>query len=189
VLGAAAERVAPLIPEDVQTVVAEDWAQGMGASLRAGLAELSARWGGGPASAGSVPAGPLPAAARVSAATAPAAATRPDAPAAPPAPAAVVHLVDLPGVGAPAVARLVAVAAEGPTVLARAAYRGVPGHPVLLGRDHWPGVAAAAHGDAGARGYLAGHPALRLVECADVADPDDVDTPDALQGFTDRLRS
>jgi nicotine blue oxidoreductase len=54
---------------------------------------------------------------------------------------------------------------------------------VLLGRAHWPGVAAAAHGDAGARGYLADHPALRLVECADVADPRDVDTPDALREF------
>jgi nicotine blue oxidoreductase len=96
--------------------------------------------------------------------------------------AALVHLVDLPGVGSAAVARLVALGGD-PDVVARATYAGVPGHPVLLGRAHWPGVAAAAHGDAGARGYLADHPALRLVECADVADPRDVDTPDALREF------
>jgi nicotine blue oxidoreductase len=41
-------------------------------------------------------------------------------------------------------------------------------------------VSGAATGDAGARGYLAGNPAVELVECGDVADPDDVDTPDQL---------
>ena len=38
----------------------------------------------------------------------------------------------------------------------------------------------SATGDAGARDYLKGNPALELVECADIATPDDVDTPDAL---------
>jgi nicotine blue oxidoreductase len=96
-----------------------------------------------------------------------------------------VHLVDLPGVGAPAIARLAnAAAGTGPEALARATYRGTPGHPVLLGRAHWPGVAESALGDAGARGYLAGNPALRLVECGDVADPRDVDTPGALALFS-----
>jgi nicotine blue oxidoreductase len=51
---------------------------------------------------------------------------------------------------------------------------------VLLGSDHWAGVAAEAHADSGARGYLAGHPALQLVECGDIAVPDDVDTPEQL---------
>jgi nicotine blue oxidoreductase len=141
VLGAEAGSAAELVPPDVEVVVAADWADGMGASLRAGLAALE-----------------------------PSAAA-----------AALVHLVDLPGVGAAAIARLAA--ADGPEVLARAAYDGVPGHPVLLGRAHWAGVRAAATGDAGARGYLAGHPALRLVECADVADPRDVDTPEALRAL------
>ena len=50
----------------------------------------------------------------------------------------------------------------------------------MLGREHWAGVAAVATGDAGARNYLKDHPDLELVECADVATPDDVDTPDAL---------
>jgi CTP:molybdopterin cytidylyltransferase MocA len=72
-------------------------------------------------------------------------------------------------------------------VLARAAYAGRPGHPVLLGRAHWAGVAAAAVGDAGARGYLAGRADVRLVECGDLATPDDVDTPEQLTAFTSRL--
>ncbi|MGQ0576584.1 MAG: nucleotidyltransferase family protein [Pseudonocardia sp.] len=95
---------------------------------------------------------------------------------------ALVHLVDLPGVTAEAVARLVA-ASTGPDTLTRAAYGGRPAHPVLIGRSHWAGVRASATGDAGARDYLAGHPALRLVECGDIADPDDVDTPEQLARF------
>ena len=95
--------------------------------------------------------------------------------------AALVHLVDLPGVTSAAVARLAG--DPGSTVLRRASYGGVPAHPVLIGRSHWSGVRDAATGDAGARRYLAGHPALELVECGDVADPDDVDTPEALERF------
>lgn len=87
--------------------------------------------------------------------------------------AAVVTLVDTPGVTATAVGRLVALGAPG--ALARCAYDGVPGHPVLLGRDHWPGVVETAIGDAGARAYLRGR-AVTLVEAADVADGADVDT-------------
>ncbi len=40
VVGAQADRVLPLVPATAATVLAADWAQGMGASLRAGLAEL-----------------------------------------------------------------------------------------------------------------------------------------------------
>jgi nicotine blue oxidoreductase len=141
VLGARADDVRALLPAGVRAVEAPDWAEGMGASLRAGLAALAD--------------------------------TNADA--------AVVHLVDLPGVTAAAVARLVAVA--GPDVLARAAYGGRPGHPVLLGRAHWAGVHAAAVGDAGARGYLAGRADVTLVECGDLATPEDVDTPDQLAAY------
>lgn len=42
VLGAAAQDAAALVPEGVTVVVANDWAEGMGASLRAGLAALPA---------------------------------------------------------------------------------------------------------------------------------------------------
>lgn len=99
--------------------------------------------------------------------------------------AAVVHLVDLPGVTAAAVARLAAVA--GRDVLARAAYGGRPGHPVLLGRAHWAGARKAAVGDVGARGYLAGRADVMLVECGDLADPDDIDTPEQLAAFRRRV--
>ncbi|MCW2722651.1 MAG: hypothetical protein QOG20_4178 [Pseudonocardiales bacterium] len=146
VVGAAATDVRAVLPSDVDVVEAADWAEGMGASLRAGLSALAAR---------EVP---------------------PDA--------ALVHLVDLPGVTSAAVARLAAGAT--PDALRRASYDGRAAHPVLIGREHWAGVIASATGDAGARGYLAGHPALDLVECADVADPDDVDTPEALARFRAR---
>jgi CTP:molybdopterin cytidylyltransferase MocA len=137
VVGAAAEEVEPLLPAGVLAVVARDWSEGMGASLRAGLAALEGL-------------DPLP-------------------------DAALVHLVDLPGVTAGAVARLAALSAT--DALARAAYDGHPAHPVLLGRAHWPAVSATAIGDAGARAYLSGNPDLKLIECGDLATPDDVDTP------------
>jgi len=41
VLGAAAEQVRALVPEGVGVVVADNWAEGMGASLRAGLTALA----------------------------------------------------------------------------------------------------------------------------------------------------
>lgn len=138
VVGASAADVRALLPADVTAVEATDWAEGMGASLRAGLAALDDLT----------------------------------------VDSAVVHLVDLPGVTPAAIERLAAVA--GTDALARASYDGKPGHPVLLGRSHWAAVAASATGDAGARRYLAGNPDLRLVECGDVAEPDDVDTPEQL---------
>ncbi|WP_343946420.1 nucleotidyltransferase family protein, partial [Pseudonocardia zijingensis] len=42
VVGAAAEEVEALLPAGVRAVVADGWAEGMGASLRAGLAALEA---------------------------------------------------------------------------------------------------------------------------------------------------
>jgi CTP:molybdopterin cytidylyltransferase MocA len=99
--------------------------------------------------------------------------------------AALVHLVDLPGVTAEAVSRLIAGQVDTNT-LRRATYDGRPAHPVLLGRAHWAGVRAAATGDAGARGYLAGHPGIEPVEVGDVAAPEDVDTPEQLARFRQR---
>ena len=60
--------------------------------------------------------------------------------------------------------------------LVRATYDGRPGHPVLLGRDHWHGVLETATGDRGARDYLATNMVL-LVECGDLASGVDVDSP------------
>lgn len=134
VLGAEAERAAALLPMSVARIRADDWAEGMGASLRTGLRALAT--------------------------------TDHDA--------AIVSLVDLPDVDAAVVARLLG-AASGPEVLARAAYDGVPGHPVLIGRDHWDGVVATAVGDRGARDHLAAHEVV-LVECGDLATGVDVDS-------------
>jgi len=93
-----------------------------------------------------------------------------------PAEAAVVLLVDMPGVTPSAVRRVVAIADPG--ALAIAGYRDRRGHPVLLGRDHWAGVAAAATGDRGARDYLrAHHDLVRVVPVGDVADDHDIDLP------------
>jgi CTP:molybdopterin cytidylyltransferase MocA len=138
VLGAAAKGAGWLLTQApsgrARLVVAEDWAEGMGASLRAGLAGAY-----------------------------------------PDSDAVVLTLVDLPDVTADVVRRVVA-AATGPGDLARATYGGVPGHPVLLGRDHWDGVGASATGDKGARDYLRTHE-VTLVECGDLATGADVDTP------------
>ena len=87
--------------------------------------------------------------------------------------AALVHLVDLPDVGADVVERLRGYAT--PAVLARAAYRNGPGHPVLIGREHWQGVIDEATGDRGARGYLGGH-TVTEVDCSDLASGIDIDS-------------
>lgn len=88
--------------------------------------------------------------------------------------AALVFLVDQPGIGPEAVARVLG-AHSCEESLVSAAYDGVRGHPVLFGAAHWAGIAATATGDRGARAYLRAH-APALVECADVARPFDIDT-------------
>ena len=136
VLGAAPQ-AADLLDGVATVVVAQEWAEGMGASLRAGLAALSGLGSD--------------------------------------VPSVVVSLVDLPDLVPDVVARVVGGAGAAAGTLARAAYDGVPGHPVLLGRDHWAGVAAAATGDRGARDYLATADVV-LVECGDLASGRDVDS-------------
>jgi len=142
VLGAAAAEARDLLADAgwdaddaVSVVVAADYAEGMGASLRTGVASLS------PAAADGV----------------------------------LVTLVDLPDVDERVVARVLGAGCR-PDTLARASYDGEPGHPVLLGRDHWPGVLAGATGDRGARDYLATRD-VRTVECGDLATGRDRDTP------------
>ena len=88
--------------------------------------------------------------------------------------AALVTLVDMPGMTPEALRAVAAHAA--PDALATATYDGVRGHPVLLGREHWAGVAATATGDEGARRYLAGR-AVTEVDCTGLADPTDLDVP------------
>jgi CTP:molybdopterin cytidylyltransferase MocA len=88
--------------------------------------------------------------------------------------AALVTLVDVPGMTPEALRAVAAHAA--PDALAIAAYDGVRGHPVLLGREHWAGVVATATGDEGARRYLAGR-VVTEVDCTGLADPTDLDVP------------
>ena len=90
--------------------------------------------------------------------------------------AAMVTLVDMPGMTAEALAAVATHAA--PDALAVATYDGVRGHPVLLGREHWAGVAESATGDEGARRYLAAH-RVTEVDCTGLADPADLDVPPA----------
>lgn len=90
--------------------------------------------------------------------------------------AALVSLVDQPGIGPEAVARVLAAYGDEASLVS-AAYDGVRGHPVLFGAAHWAGIAATATGDRGARAYLKAHEdAIGLVECGDVARPYDIDT-------------
>jgi nicotine blue oxidoreductase len=97
--------------------------------------------------------------------------------------AVVVMLVDTPGITTEAV-RLV-LARTGPDALVTATYHGQPGHPVLLGRAHWAGVAASAVGDVGARRYLSVHADLvTTVPCEAVADGTDLDEPPSAAGVT-----
>lgn len=175
VVGAAAAEVADIIGHlgrDIEVVVCPGWEEGMGATLRTGLSHLAA------------------------------AAHEDCAPVA----AALVTLVDLPDVGAVVVDRLLTAgpqpaparndrahrqaapgaadavagkAARWRATLSRAAYQGVGGHPVIIGRDHWAEVVASALGDRGARGHFRTHPHV-LVECGDLATGRDADRPEDL---------
>jgi CTP:molybdopterin cytidylyltransferase MocA len=91
---------------------------------------------------------------------------------------ALVSLVDLPDVDEQVVRRVISVS-SGPRALVRATYSGRPGHPVLIGREHWAGAAATADGDSGARAYLDSN-GLTLCACDDLATGRDVDRPEDL---------
>jgi nicotine blue oxidoreductase len=137
VIGAAAAKVrAAADLRDTIIVENTGWSEGMGSSLRAGLAAL------GPTGAAAV----------------------------------VVMLVDTPKITADAVSAVAAY--TGRDALAVATYAGHDGHPVLLGRDHWPGIVEVAEADKGARAYLRRHPDEVLrVPCDAVSDGTDIDTP------------
>ena len=86
--------------------------------------------------------------------------------------AVVVHLVDLPDVNSAVVVRMVRFASR--SGLARAVYRGQPGHPVVIGSDHWSVILPGLTGDTGARAYLDRH-GVNEVECGDLATGQDHD--------------
>jgi CTP:molybdopterin cytidylyltransferase MocA len=149
VVGAAGDEVSRIVGSlgrDVDVVTCPDWHEGMGASVRAGLTGLARAAHEGEA----------------------------------PVDAALVTLVDLPDLTPEVVGRVLDVPGrdtEGAlrTVLRRAAYAHVPGHPALIGRDHWERVVASAVGDHGAREYFRATP-HELVECGDLATGRDTDT-------------
>jgi CTP:molybdopterin cytidylyltransferase MocA len=90
--------------------------------------------------------------------------------------AALLTLVDLPGMPASVAQRVVAAGPVDATTLRRAVVDGRPTHPVLIGREHWAGVAELAEGDRGAGPYLRRHDA-ELVDVGDLWDGSDIDTP------------
>jgi len=84
-----------------------------------------------------------------------------------------VSLVDLPELPSSVIERVLGGGLER-DVLARAVYAGRPGHPVLVGRDHWSGFRDSLHGDEGGRVYLEEHAATHI-ECGDLFTGSDVD--------------
>ena len=126
VLGAGADEARAKVPPDprIEVHTAGDWADGMGASLRAGLAHATGD-------------------------------------------AVLITLVDLPGTPGTVVDRLLAPGGDLRDALRQATYDGRPGHPVLVGANHWPPLSDALRGDRGARPYLVRH-GVTEVECGDL---------------------
>ncbi|WP_104134334.1 NTP transferase domain-containing protein [Cryobacterium sp. Y62] len=134
-------------PASVRIVQATDWAEGLSASLRAGLR---------------------------------CAIEQPDLT------AIAVIPVDVPDLNAATVARMISTnfgttAAPGATVLSantlrQARFARQPGHPVVIGRQHWTPLIDTLAGDTGARPYLRAHP-VEHIECGDLGTGVDVDRP------------
>lgn len=143
VLGASAEEARGLVPDrpSVRVVVATAWADGLGASLAAGLRTVRADDD---------------------------------------VDAVLVSLVDLPGLPAAAVRRVLGRETDRRSLLRRAVHDGRPGHPVLVGRSHWDALVTAlgtaSDGDHGAGAYLRSAGA-EPIECVDLWDGTDHDRP------------
>ncbi len=137
VLGAYADEIeAGIDLGDASVVRCEDWAQGQGASLAAGLDVLG---------------------------------TDVDA--------ALVTLGDEPFVSPEAGRRLLAARRPG-LAASRAAYAGLPGHPVLIERELF-GALTAAPPELGPAALLR-EAGIEMVECGDLGHPVDVDLPEHL---------
>jgi CTP:molybdopterin cytidylyltransferase MocA len=149
VLGAGADEAEALLrasvgrfpnPDRLRVVHAENWSDGLSASLAAGLDELRAS------------------------------ATGNDDPVT----AVVLVPVDVPDLNTATVRRLADAAT--PSTLRQARFAGRPGHPVVIGRDHWSELRAGLRGDTGARPYLLAN-GVQPVDCDDLGTGVDVDTP------------
>ncbi|MGV0834446.1 nucleotidyltransferase family protein [Mycolicibacterium thermoresistibile] len=91
---------------------------------------------------------------------------------------AVIHTVDTPDIGADVVRRVLTAGRAAPSGLARAYYGRRPGHPVVVGRQHWPALLQLLHGDEGAKPFLRERRDVVRVDCADLAAGRDIDTAD-----------
>lgn len=180
VVGAAAGKVTALLPADVTVVDNPDHAGGMGSSLVAGLRALDPAVDAAVVMLVDLPDVPAAAVARVvAAARRRGADSRPGAARQPAAGTREAHdqrgAPGRPGSGERSSGeRLSGDRAVLRRALVRAVYHGTPGHPVLIGADHVPGVLASAGGDRGARDYLAAN-TVTAVECGDLAGGADVD--------------
>ena len=138
VLGARAPEIRARVDfGGFRIVVAEDWAEGQAASLRAGVAALAG------------------------------------------ADEVMVCLGDQPFITPQVIAGTLDHGGRAPAV--RAAYHGVPGHPVLLRRPVLRGV-PELRGDVGARELLAAH-RVKTWEAGHLCDPTDIDTPEQLEAM------
>jgi CTP:molybdopterin cytidylyltransferase MocA len=90
--------------------------------------------------------------------------------------AVVVSPVDVPDLDSATVRRLAD--ATTTATLRQARFAGRPGHPVVIGREHWAALRAGLRGDTGAREYLAAN-GVQPVDCDDLGTGLDVDTPPA----------
>ena len=93
-----------------------------------------------------------------------------------------VSLVDLPGLTAQAIAEI----AKTPRDVVVATYKEVPGHPAKFARVHWAGIIEAAHGNVGARDYLAGRSDVQYLRLDDLADGTDLDSPEDFERYLGR---
>ena len=174
VLGAKAAEARALLDEfgltaSVVVARADDWVEGLSASLRAGLRQATE----------------LPAThPQATSQQATQRSTHLQSPPLLPAPIAVAIVpVDVPGLRESTVARLIGTlpgepdSDVGPYTLRQAGFDARPGHPVVIGRAHWAALIGSATGDTGARPYLRSHD-VRLIDCTDLETGLDVDTRD-----------
>ncbi|MEV0461946.1 NTP transferase domain-containing protein [Nocardia tengchongensis] len=172
------------IPEGVQPIWASDWDEGLSASTRAGLAAAAAPGIGANPTITETASGtvdPSVAVRTVAAGNAlpgnSDARTVDDDANRSPAEFVAIMPVDTPDVGPEVVARVIAAARASESGLARAFFGATPGHPVVLGRQHWAGVRASAEGNSGAGTYLRQRADMVCVTCDDLATGIDRDYP------------
>lgn len=143
VLGAEHERAMKLLPDsaNVCPIIAHDWADGQGASLKGAL-----NW------ALSMQTDTQRTEARL-----------------------VITLVDLPQLRVESALRVTGAGQDDPAnCLAQAWYHGAPGHPVVIGSNHWQPLTESLTGDTGAKHYLAAHHSVRI-DCSELGGGNDVD--------------